>query len=84
MVMEKAWNKIGKISCNQISPLHFTKSLHFFAKIKKFVTSLESLHFLPFSAKCCECREIVMDHQEIVMEKSLDIFGGAKSMGTLK
>ena len=58
----------------------------FFATTKKLCINIESLHFLTFSAKCRKCianaksrREMVMENQETVMEKSF-----VKTMGILK
>ena len=63
-VNEKIFDKIGKRSWNfvishgifPISPLNFTKFVHFLVANKKFSVCYERQHFSTFSEKCRECK----------------------------
>ena len=80
MVMEKSWNmknwpKVMEFCDHSWNFTNFPKELYqicmFLVATKKLINNLESPHFPKFSAKCRESgRKIVMENQEMVMEKS--------------
>ena len=87
------WLKVMEI-CDQSWNLtnfapEFDQFVPFFLNLEKFSISLQSLHLPTFSTQCRGgkiCAEMVMENQEMVIEKSWKIQGGknAKSVGSLK
>ena len=79
VVIEKSWNLKRWQNVMELWDLlwnftnfgpEFNKMCAFFADIKTFGISLESLTFLTFSTKMSLHRVMVMENHETVMEKS--------------